>query len=265
MKAFQEYNTYLQLGLLGSGLMRAKFNSVRKSAEEEYIKHRDALVNNYGADDVRIKEIDGHFGLISKVDDIVRGVSKNNFINSVPDFAGDPQLADEAWDLFIDENWVELENLFKINNINFDPSINNVWPPNFGFKSITKIEKGDQLNSKIFDRFQKYEDLSGGYASPVPKNSTFSLQSRALGVNYDDLDNLGGSFYYIKFKFKEAPFSLEFQYGEAIPWFEELGGAVQVKSSENLRNISDNIEVLEKWKYENGKWKELKFINGVWK
>ncbi|MHA7831418.1 MAG: hypothetical protein ACX93O_09975 [Flagellimonas sp.] len=64
-EAFQEYNTYLQLGLLGSGLLRAKFNSARKSAEEEYIKHREALVNKYGADDARIKELDTHFGVVN--------------------------------------------------------------------------------------------------------------------------------------------------------------------------------------------------------
>ncbi|WP_369049325.1 hypothetical protein [Tenacibaculum sp. UWU-22] len=62
-KAFQEYNTYLQLGLLGSGLIRAKFSSVRNNAKEEYFKHREALVNKYGEADVKIKELDRHFGV----------------------------------------------------------------------------------------------------------------------------------------------------------------------------------------------------------
>ncbi|WP_407265715.1 hypothetical protein [Tenacibaculum maritimum] len=62
-KAFQEYNTYLQLGLLSSGLIRAKFSSVRNNAKEEYVKHRGTLINKYGEADVKIKELDGHFGV----------------------------------------------------------------------------------------------------------------------------------------------------------------------------------------------------------
>ncbi|MFL0086107.1 hypothetical protein, partial [Tenacibaculum maritimum] len=65
-KAFQEYNTYLQLGLLSSGLIRAKFSSVRNNAKEEYVKHRGTLINKYGEADVKIKELDGHFGLVNK-------------------------------------------------------------------------------------------------------------------------------------------------------------------------------------------------------
>lgn len=51
---------------------------------------------------------------------------------------------------------------------------------------------------------------------------------------------------------------LKFEYGEAIPWLEELGGAIQIKSSESFNLIPDNIEILEKWKFENGQWKEVK-------
>lgn len=27
----------------------------------------------------------------------------------------------------------------------------------------------------------------------------------------------------------------------------------------------DNIEILEKWKFKDGEWKELKLIDGIWK
>lgn len=66
-------------------------------------------------------------------------------------------------------------------------------------------------------------------------------------------------------KIINAPTNLDFQYGKAVPWFEELGGATQIKSSKGFHQILNNIEILEKWKFENGQWKELKLINGVWK
>ncbi|MCX2682108.1 hypothetical protein OOZ15_19315 [Galbibacter sp. EGI 63066] len=63
-ETFQEYNTYLQLGLLGSGLLRAKFTASRAKAKKAYEEHREVLVSKYGADDARIKELDGHFGVV---------------------------------------------------------------------------------------------------------------------------------------------------------------------------------------------------------
>ena len=70
-KAFQQYNTYLQLGLLSSGLIRAKFNSVRNNAKEEYVQHRETLVNKYGESDSKIKELDGHFEVIDMAGGLV--------------------------------------------------------------------------------------------------------------------------------------------------------------------------------------------------
>ncbi len=61
-EAFQEYNTYLQLGLLGSGLVRTKFITSRKKAKDAYEKHRGSLAKKYGSEDSRIKELDRHFG-----------------------------------------------------------------------------------------------------------------------------------------------------------------------------------------------------------
>ena len=82
-KAFQEYNTYLQLGLLSSGLIRAKFKTTRNNAKEEYIKHRDVLVNKYGETNPKIKELDLHFGLANGVDDFVDGVNKTDELADV--------------------------------------------------------------------------------------------------------------------------------------------------------------------------------------
>lgn len=188
--------------------------------------------------------------------DFIRGIGKADFLNSVSNFknGANSVLADQAWDLWKQQKWKELENLFKTNDINFDASIQNVWPPMFGFKSITHTKKGLDLNNLIFDRFQKEPSLGGGYASPVPDNSVFSLQARALGVNYDDLTDLGQSYYYYKFKIVNPPTDLIFNYGEAAPWFNEIGGAVQIKSSVGFHNLTQYIEIVEKWQFANGQW-----------
>jgi hypothetical protein len=198
-------------------------------------------------------------------DDIVhivyRNVKYDDFIATVRDFANGAkqELAKQAYKLWGEEKWDDLYKLFKDNNLNGG------WPPYNGFVSITKTESGNQLSGRVFDRFQNYESLSGKYASPVPENSVFSLRSRALGVNYDEMEELGQSYYYIKFKISNASSNLKFQYGDAAPWFDEIGGAIQIKSSENFNDIQNSIEILEKWKFETGQWKELKLINGVWK
>ena len=165
-------------------------------------------------------------------------------------------MANLSYKLWGEDKWDELYQLFKDNKINYDDGIKDVWPPFYGFKNLGQKEFGPNLNGKIFDRFQKNESLGGGYASPVPSNSTYTLQARALGVNYDDLEDLGQSYYYIKFKIKNASPDLELQYGKAAPWFEELGGATQIKSSKGFHQIPNELEILEKWKFENGQWKE---------
>jgi hypothetical protein len=126
-----------------------------------------------------------------------------------------------------------------------------------GFSSITESQNGYQLNNKVFDRFQKQNSLGGGYASPVPNNSVYSLPSRALGVNYDDLIELGQDYYYFKFKIINAPSELKFTYGEAAPWFGEMGGAIQIKSSQGFHNLTSNIVIIEKWHFSNGVWTQI--------
>ncbi|WP_437822903.1 hypothetical protein [Tenacibaculum mesophilum] len=127
-KTFQEYNTYLQLGLLGSGLIRAKFSSVRNNAKEEYIKHRETLVDKYGESDVSINELDGHFGLVNEGDGVLASLKgklklseaqwkkfetdfKNN-TTALKKFEENPKLA-KSWEVLLtstrrsDLKWVD--------------------------------------------------------------------------------------------------------------------------------------------------------------
>lgn len=91
------------------------------------------------------------------------------------------------------------------------------------------MEKGNQLAGKVFDRFQVGKDaekLGGSFASPVLSNTegvedlVFTYDSRALASRI-----IEGTYYY-KFRMKNnLPSDLEFEYGEAIPWFNLQGTA----------------------------------------
>lgn len=48
------------------------------------------------------------------------------------------------------------------------------------------------------------------------------------------------------------------EYGEAISWFNELGGSIQIKSSKGLHELSNEIEMLETWSLVNGTWEKIK-------
>ncbi len=83
----------------------------------------------------------------------------------------------------------------------------------------------------------------------------FTYDSRALANQIRD------GTHYIKFKLKDyLPANLEFEYGEAIPWFNLQGNADQIKSSIKLQDLMQDgyVEVLEVLKRENGQWKKIK-------
>jgi hypothetical protein len=191
--------------------------------------------------------------------EMVRGVSRQEFIASVADFSKpeNAHLVDQAWTLWKREKWSDLETYFQTSNINFDPAIQKVWPPMFGFKQVNYSKSGSELNDLIFDRFQKESSLGGSFASPIINNSPYTLQARALGVNYDDMIDLGQNYYYFKFRFTNAPSNLTMSFGEAAPWFGDLGGAMQVKSSIGFHNLSGQLEIVEKWLFSNGQWTRL--------
>ena len=76
--------------------------------------------------------------IINNIDDIVRGVKKSDFFNSVSEFKNTTNslLANQAWDLWKQEKWTELEELFNSKKIN---EFNNIsFPPNNGAIDIIK-------------------------------------------------------------------------------------------------------------------------------
>lgn len=52
------------------------------------------------------------------------------------------------------------------------------------------------------------------------------------------------------------PIGLVFEYGEAMPWFGEVGGATQIKSSSGLHELIANssVKIKEKWQLVDGEW-----------
>jgi hypothetical protein len=80
--------------------------------------------------------------------------------------------------------------------------------------------------------------------------------------NYSGLVEQGKEYFYYKFKLKSVPSTLKFEYGEAIPWFDELGGSTQIKTSIPFQDLSKEIEILETWKMKNGVWNQE--ISKLW-
>jgi len=190
----------------------------------------------------------------------VENVFKNiDLITFKKTFTATEEQYVKAYQLWGEEKWNDLYKYFKENDLNNWNGIN--WPPFNGAKSIIKTEKGNQLAGKVFDRFQGSEQLSGGFASPVLNSNegvgdlVFTYDSRALA------DRIQDGTHYIKFKLKDnVPANLEFEYGEAIPWFKLQGNADQAKTSIKFQDLMQDgyIEILEVLKKEDNVWKKIK-------
>jgi hypothetical protein len=230
------------------------FKSQKKEVQPNigFLKEKDKFVAvqlNLAVNPHNFSEQHLHY-LANAGSELIRGVRKSDFIESVGEFATNPQLVDDAWLFFRNEDWTALENLINTNNINGG------WPPNNGFKNITNVETGSELSGKTFDRFQIDEDLGGGFASPVNSGEevgdlVFTYDSRALKYQISE------GTYYIKFKLKNnIPSDLKFEYGEAIPWFNASGNANQIKSSYNFGNLTEGVDydIIERLVYQNGQW-----------
>lgn len=93
--------------------------------------------------------------VVATGDGIIRGITQSDFFNTVAEFKDKSYavLGDQAWHLWQQKKWQELEALFKANNLNGG------WPPNRGFVDITteSLSVGTTI-----DRY-------GGYIRPAGK------------------------------------------------------------------------------------------------
>jgi hypothetical protein len=155
---------------------------------------------------------------------IFRGITKSDFFNTVEEFKNgvNPVLGDQAWDLWKQEKWSELELLFK------DKNINGGWPPNRGFidVAVEPLAVGEEI-----DRYGGYIDKAdglfkdkGNFASP--KGASF--ESRALPVATEDKPK---KIYKV---IKEIP---NVKKGQAIPWFNQPGKGIQYELPESIDDL----------------------------
>lgn len=166
----------------------------------------------------------------------IRGISREQFMNSVKEFS-DKNMAEKCWYLFSTNQFEELEKFFVTKNIN------GLYPPMDGFLNVLKVLSCEALKGMAFDRYQEFEGLAGYFASPMDKNGkSYSFESRALSQKKKYP-------YYFKFQLLDPCNSnLIFTFGEVISWFKQSGGAVQIKSNVNFKNLIEGIHyvILEK-------------------
>jgi len=165
-----------------------------------------------------------------KIDE-VRGIKREEFLSSVKDFSNKNDV-EKCWYLFSTNRFDELEKFMVSKNMN------GLYPPMDGFLNMLKTAICEELKDMVFDRYQEFEELAGYFASPMDANGqSYSFESRALhpGKKY--------RFYY-KFKVLDPCSSnLIFTFGEAIRWFGQTGGAIQIKSNINLKLLKDNVDI----------------------
>lgn len=219
-------------------------------AIDDYFNYYKANKSKTGAEIVS--------GFLAEAKMMFRNVHYEDFIKT---FSATEEQYKKAFEFWGEERWDELYQYFKTNHLNYDDNIKDVWPPFYGAKNIKKIEIGSQLIGKVFDRFQegKYAaGLGGSFASPILNSGEgvedliFTYDSRALANQIKE-----GTYYY-KFRIKDDIPSLIFEYGEAIPWFKLSGNADQIKSNMKFNDIVDHVEIIEKLKFESGKWINVK-------
>ena len=156
---------------------------------------------------------------------LFRGVSKSEFIGTVGDFANGvyAQIADQAWDLWKQQKWSDLENLFNANKIN---KYNNVvLPPNNGAINIIKktLDPSDFNGNLIIDR---YGATTGKFTAPA--NTPFG--QRALPSSYAGQTPQ---------KYKVLKPIPNVEEGQIIPWFNQPGLGIQYKLEKSVQYYID--------------------------
>ncbi|MFN8438024.1 MAG: glycohydrolase toxin TNT-related protein [Cytophagales bacterium] len=228
-------------------ISNAKLGNIQTASEslqdELYtaIQHSDELgispteIEKY---QVALRELDNNYAKVfgkayvpKLVGKVLQGAGNvtNVFFKNVDEFAQtfdkagnvSQAIRNQAFDLYKQGKWSELETLFKNNNLN------GKWPPaNGGFNII------DDVDLKAGMKFDRYggalgnyngtgtPNLGGSFTSPMPNGTTYSFGQRALNQAENAYD-----FYYEIEILNDLPF--KGQTGDIIPWFNQVGGGKQ--------------------------------------
>ena len=147
-----------------------------------------------------------------KSKNLFRKPNFDDFVRSIDDSFPSDEIARKAFNLFENDEWGKLEELFKQYNINGG------WPPNRGFASSRTITLSpgfefDRYGGRINRKTGKFEDAGSFIAD---KETPYGYRSLPSGYEEKPLNS---------YRVKEPIQGV--QQGEAIPWFGQEGGGIQ--------------------------------------
>jgi len=130
-------------------------------------------------------------------------------------------IRNQAFELYKQGKWSELEALFKANNLNGG------WPPaNGGYNIVDNVpfqagQKFDRYSGAINYSGSGIPTLGGSFTSPIINGYVYTFSQRALNQPENTYD-----FYYeIDVLNNSLPFTS--QTADVIPWFNQVGGGKQ--------------------------------------
>ncbi|WP_106915735.1 glycohydrolase toxin TNT-related protein [Chryseobacterium aurantiacum] len=146
-------------------------------------------------------------------DELAATYDTNNTVNQT--------IRNQAYDLYKQGKWKELEALFKANNLNGG------WPPaNGGFNIVDEVpilagQKYDRYSGAINYSGSGTPTLGGSFTSPIINGYVYTFTERALNQEENKYD-----FYYeIDVLNNALPFKS--QTADIIPWFNQTGNGKQ--------------------------------------
>ena len=147
-----------------------------------------------------------------KSKNLFRKPNFDDFVRSIDDSFLSDEIARKAFNLFENDEWGKLEELFKQYNINGG------WPPNRGVASSRTITLSpgfefDRYDGRINRKTGKFEDAGSFIAD---KETPYGYRSLPSGYEEKPLNS---------YRIKEPIQGV--QQGEAIPWFGQEGGGIQ--------------------------------------
>ena len=182
------------------------------------VKETDISKNHSNLDESSLNEVNNEKNL-------VRGVTRSDFIATVGDFSdgANAKIADQAWELWIQQKWSELELFFNTNNINKYNGI--VFPPNNGAINVVKktLDPGDFYENLVIDR---YGPPTGKFTASA--NTPFP--QRALPSSYESQTPQ---------KYKVLKPIPNVEEGQIIPWFNQPGLGIQYKLEKPVQYYID--------------------------
>ena len=153
----------------------------------------------------------------------------DGFKKTVDGLGDNPELAQQAYELYAKKDWAALETLFT------EQGLNGGWPPNRGF--IDRKPGTMEVGTK-FDRFGGWIDKNGDFQDKGTFVADYGADfgGRALPQSKLDGDAATGKGP-DEFRGYEVLKPIPMVEGEAIPWFGQPGGGKQYELSMGINEL----------------------------